>query len=169
MLGRAPVLDFDGTIAVLDVDWVGLRKRLGVTRIDDLWTGRRAADWEIVARAETDAARVAEPVETVCAALGDTAVFAVLTSNSERCVRAFFDRWPDLAGRLVHIAGRETLAGPKSNFARFSRAYRLCAETTASWRGSNPVVYVGDAAYELAFAGRLGAFTLHPKDLVKPV
>ena len=37
MLGRAPIVDFDGTLARLDVDWDGLRRSLGLGSLDDLW------------------------------------------------------------------------------------------------------------------------------------
>jgi phosphoglycolate phosphatase-like HAD superfamily hydrolase len=167
MLGPAPVVDFDGTVAKLEIAWADLRERAGVRRIDELWTIDRpdswapdswAPDpWADVTHAETAAATAAAPVDAVVRHLADCHAVAVLTSNAEAAVEAFLDRFPDLAGRVVAIVGRETLAGPKSDFATFERGYRLCVEATADARGDGPVVYVGDMDYELDFAQRLGA------------
>ena len=77
MLGRAPIVDFDGTLARLDVDWDGLRRRLGLGSLNDLWETRGSrrdgwmddAGWRAVTAAEIDAARDAEPVAPMVAAL----------------------------------------------------------------------------------------------------
>ena len=37
MLGLTPILDFDGTITELPVDWSSLRRQLGIHQIVDLW------------------------------------------------------------------------------------------------------------------------------------
>ena len=159
-LGPAPILDFDGTIARLDVDWRALREQLGVQRIDDLWAPGEENRWEIVRKAEDDGAAMAEPCSAVVAALTDAETIAVLTSNAESSVAAFMHRFPDLAARVRLVVGRALLEGPKTNFDVFARGFERCVEATAVERGSGDVVYVGDMQYELDFAGRLGAIAI---------
>jgi phosphoglycolate phosphatase-like HAD superfamily hydrolase len=157
MLGRAPVVDFDGTVARLEVAWGQLRQTAGVRRIDELWSRDEPDVWDGVTRAEAEAAAAAAPVEAVVRHLETAHAVAVLTSNAERSVAAFLERFPDLGRRVVTVVGRETLAGPKSDFEVFERGYRRCVEATAEARGDGAVIYVGDMDYELDFARRLGA------------
>jgi phosphoglycolate phosphatase-like HAD superfamily hydrolase len=155
-LGSAVVSDFDGTLAHLDIAWDALRETLSVARIEDLWADREMQRWETVTRAEVDAARTALPVPFVMHALSSVAAIAVLTSNDERAVETFLDRWPDLRSKVRTVVGRRTLAGPKSDFEIFSVGYaRCCAAIAAHDRAR--IAYLGDRAYELDFARRLGA------------
>jgi phosphoglycolate phosphatase-like HAD superfamily hydrolase len=159
-LGPAPIVDFDGTLASLPVDWPTLRERLKVTRIDDLWrrddSVRRDA-WSEVTQVEVTAAARAHPVDAMVHLLGRVEGFAVLTSNSSRAVERFLEDRTHLRGKVVAIVGREALAGPKSDLSRFSDGFARCAAATAPLRGRGDVVYVGDQTYELDFARRLGA------------
>lgn len=160
-LGPAPILDFDGTIARLRVDWQALREQLGVQRIDDLWAAGQQNLWEIVRKAEDHGAATAEPCSSVVAALTSAETIAVLTSNAESSVAAFMHRFPDLAARVRLVVGRKQLGGPKTNFEVFARGFERCVEATAVERGGDDVVYVGDMQYELDFAGRLGAIAIN--------
>jgi len=160
MFGPAPIVDFDGTIAALAVDWAGLRASLGVARIDDLWSRSSTNDWDVVAEAEADAARRAAPYTAVVDELMRSDTFAVLTSNSERAVTEFLRDHPVLADRIAIVVGRESLRGPKTTFTVFADGFHRCADATASARGTGPIVYVGDQTYELDFARRLGASAL---------
>ncbi|MCZ7528824.1 MAG: hypothetical protein M5U14_22075 [Acidimicrobiia bacterium] len=161
MLGRAPIVDFDGTLAALDVDWAGLRRTLGVARILDLWSEPGGGRWAVVDDAELRAATSAHPVSPVIGHLGAADAFAVLTNNCERSVWRFLERFDELAGRARAVVGRETLQGPKTDFTVFARGFATCVEATAPERGPEDVVYVGDQDYELEFASRLGARSLH--------
>jgi phosphoglycolate phosphatase-like HAD superfamily hydrolase len=159
-LGPAPIVDFDGTLVSLPVDWPALRERLRVARIDDLWRrdGPASRDaWSEVMQAEVAAAARAHPVDATVNLLGRAEGFAVLTSNSGRAVERFLEDRTDLSGKVVAIVGREALGGPKHDLSRFSDGFSHCAEATAPLRGRREVVYVGDQAYELDFARRLGA------------
>jgi phosphoglycolate phosphatase-like HAD superfamily hydrolase len=156
ILGPAPIADFDGTIARLPVDWNALRHQLNVRSVRDLWA-LSADEWDQVTEAEVRAAALAEPLWPVLRRLAGTSGFAVLTSNSERAVCTFFDRFPAESARMVHLVGRETLGGPKEDQDVFRRGYQACLEATQALRGEAPPVYVGDASYELAFAESLGA------------
>jgi phosphoglycolate phosphatase-like HAD superfamily hydrolase len=168
MLGRAPIVDFDGTLARLDVDWDGLRRSLGLGSLDDLW--RRVdtdsdgwADdpgWRAITAAEVDAARCAEPVAPLVSALAACAGFAVLTANSEAAVAAFLDPQPELRARCLAVAGRETLRGSKRNPVAFARGFRRCADATAAAREGETPVYVGDLPWELVAARRMGAVAI---------
>ena len=158
-LGPAPVVDFDGTIARLRVDWAELRTRLGVHSIDDLWPGNAIA-WELVAADETAAADRAEPIDAVVDALRRTTTFAVLTNNGAGAVKRFFARHPDLHTKLAVVIGREQLGGPKTDFSRFRSGFAACVAATAAQRGPEAIVYAGDQDYELAFARHLGAHTV---------
>jgi phosphoglycolate phosphatase-like HAD superfamily hydrolase len=165
MLGLAPVVDFDGTLARLDIAWQALRDRSGVVRIDELWQRDTADVWHDITEAETRAAAIAPPLEAVVVHLERVEAIAVLTSNSEASVSTFLRRFPDLERRVIRIVGRETLAGPKTEFTVFERGYQECVAATADARGSQPVIYVGDMDYELEFARRLGATAVAVADL----
>jgi phosphoglycolate phosphatase-like HAD superfamily hydrolase len=160
MLGLAPVLDFDGTLAQLDVDWPALRAKLNVERIEELWS--RANGWDVVTDAEVRAAETALPV-LPAAMLSGVRCFAVLTSNDARAVRRFMDRFPQLRERLTTVVGREELGGPKSDFACFELGIRQCMD---AMNIDELTTYVGDAPYELDFARRLGLTAIDVRELV---
>jgi phosphoglycolate phosphatase-like HAD superfamily hydrolase len=155
-LGTAVVSDFDGTLANLDIPWQTLRDQLSVARIEELWKDPDMQRWQIVARAEIEAARTASPVSSVIDALGSAPAIAVLTSNDETAVDTFLERWPALRSRVCLVVGRRTLAGPKTDFEIFSAGFAQCLRAVAA-RDSADVAYVGDQEYELDFARRLGA------------
>jgi phosphoglycolate phosphatase-like HAD superfamily hydrolase len=161
ILGPAPITDFDGTLARLDVPWDGLRAQLGVTRIADLWHDHALERWTQVSHAEERAAQIADAVPEMQSALAHTKSFAVLSSNSESAVWRFLERFADLGSRVRAVVGRETLDGPKDDFEVFARGFTMCAEATATARSESSIIYVGDMPYELAFARRLGARTVH--------
>ena len=168
MLGPAPVVDFDGSIARLEVAWAALREAAGVRRIDELWTIGAPDAWADVTSAEEAAASVAAPLSAIVTHLEAANAVAVLTSNAEASVAAFLARFPGIGRRIVTVVGRETLAGPKTDFDVFARGYQRCVDATASARGDGPVVYVGDMDYELEFARRLGATAIAVSTLESP-
>ena len=165
MLGPAPVVDFDGTVARLEIPWDGLRAALGVARIDDLWREDDPIRWEPVTAAELNAAARARLVPETMDCLLEAESVAILTSNGEAAVRRFLRRYPTLESRVAVVVGRETLRGPKSDLARFTRGFDLCVASNVASRGDGPVVYAGDSAYELDFAKKLGATTFHVDEL----
>jgi hypothetical protein len=155
MSGLAPILDFDGTIAYLDVDWSRLRAQFDVERVSDLWN-RDPSCWDLVTAAEVGAAAVARPVTATFGYLEETRGFAVLTNNSSVAVHRFFERFPELQRRMKVVVGREELGGPKTDFDRFAPGVARCIAELADGCGGDPRTYVGDSAYELRFAARLG-------------
>jgi len=155
MLGPAPILDFDGTITRLRVDWQGLRERFEVVSIEELWLGD-PAKWDVVTAAEIEAALQAPEIEAVMSLLVSVEKFAVLTSNSNLSVRAFFTRYPSLQKRLAMVCGREELAGPKTDYYRFRAGMERCLAATSVARAGGIAVFVGDAPYELVFAEKMG-------------
>jgi phosphoglycolate phosphatase-like HAD superfamily hydrolase len=157
ILGPAPIVDFDGTLACLPVAWDELRAQLGVDRIGRLWQSENADAWAIVRDTEVEAARRATPIEPVRARLEEASTFAVLTSNSEVAVAHFLQRFASLESRLAVVVGRETLAGPKRDYEVFRRGFSRCVDATASVRAGGTAVYAGDRAWELDFARQLGA------------
>jgi phosphoglycolate phosphatase-like HAD superfamily hydrolase len=165
ILGPAPIVDFDGTITVLPVDWDDLRTRLRVDLIVQLWESDSPDAWAIVRDAEIEAARLAPPREAVHDLLERSSGFAVLTSNAEGAVASFLRRFAALESRVAAVVGRETLAGPKSDYEVFRRGFEQCVAATASMRGDGHVVYTGDADWELEFARRLGAETVDARTL----
>jgi hypothetical protein len=164
-LGHAPVLDFDGTIVRLPVDWSHLRRRLGVLRINDLWTLGRPDAFSLVTDMEVEAADVGEPVDVVMHELAWATSFAVLTNNSALAVRKFFSRFPDFERRLVCVIGRDELGGPKTEIEYFTPGLRQCLDATKTARADGPAIYVGDSAYELVFARRAGMTAFDVADL----
>jgi phosphoglycolate phosphatase-like HAD superfamily hydrolase len=165
ILGPAPIVDFDGTLACLPVAWDELRAQLGVDRIARLWQFANADAWRIVRDAEVEAARRAAPLEPVRAGLEEATTFAVLTSNSEDAVAHFLRRFAALESRLAVVVGRETLAGPKHDYEVFRRGFTRCADATAQARAGGTTVYAGDAAWELDFARQLGARAVNVGEL----
>jgi FMN phosphatase YigB (HAD superfamily) len=164
MLGPAPVLDFDGTIAQLEVNWFELRRQLNVAHIEDLWT--RTDGWSTVTNAEVEAATTAAPVRPVVSILSKVQCFAVLTSNDGRAVHRFVNRFPDLRNRLTIVVGREELGGPKTDLAIFSEGVQRCLAATDLHRDGEQAVYVGDSSYELDFASQLGLKAVDVRDLI---
>lgn len=155
MLGLTPVLDFDGTITELPVDWSSLRRQLGIHQIVDIWE-RHTSSWTAITEAEVAAAMISEPIHPIFDKLSKTRQFAVVSSNSTICVRTFFDRFPAVGRRIALIIGRDELGGPKTDFDRFARAVRQCT-AALEYRGlRDTLTYVGNEAYELEFARRLG-------------
>jgi hypothetical protein len=165
ILGPAPVIDFDGTLARLCVPWGDVRDTVDVDRIDDLWERRDQQAWGVVRAAEVDAAAAAEPVPATVDALRGVVSFAVLTSNSEAAVRRFLTRFPSLEARAGLVVGRDQLGGPKTTFDVFARGFASCRRRTAAARGDGPLVYLGDRDFELRFARRLGAVATHVAEL----
>ena len=131
MLGRAPIIDFDGTLTHLPVNWAALRSRLGVRTLSAVAPDRAAA-WELVTQAEVAAATDAEVLVEVASALQSCIAFAVLTDNSESAVAAFLERHPSLARLCVLVTGRETLHASKRDPEAFERGFTLCLEATAA-------------------------------------
>lgn len=155
MLGPAPIVDFDGTIARLPVDWSGLRRKLGILSIEELWDGEPSR-WDVITAAEVAAASSAEPVRPVIDAILDAAAFAVFTSNASDAVRTFLARHPPLEERASIIVGRDELGGSKRDFRMFTRGLHMCLMSTSAAREQTPPVFVGDSEYELRLAANLG-------------
>lgn len=165
ILGPAPIVDFDGTLTRLPVDWDALRAQLQVDRISRLWQEDGTEAWSIVRKAEVEAAQHATPLEPMRAHLENSSTFAVLTANSEDAVASFLRRFTAVESRVAAIVGRETLAGPKRDFEVFKRGFTRCVTATASSRTDGQVVYAGDADWELEFARRLGAEVVDARGL----
>jgi phosphoglycolate phosphatase-like HAD superfamily hydrolase len=163
MLGLAPVLDFDGTLTNLAIDWAKLRRRLNVERIDELWS--RPNDWSIVSSEEIGAAEIADPIRPVVDGLSRVRDFAVLTSNDAAAVHRFVDRFPLLKVRLRLVIGRHELGGPKTDFSRFESGVRRCLVATGQDQGQAIPVYVGDSQFELDFARKMGMRAVDVKEL----
>jgi phosphoglycolate phosphatase-like HAD superfamily hydrolase len=160
---RAAIVDFDGTLVELGIDWPALRRTLGVRSIDDVFALEDQSMWEIVRAAEVAAAATAPAVGPVIRYLEDVSRIAILTANSSAAVDVFLRRQPLIAERVELIVARETCAGPKRRRDVFERAYRLCSDAL----GAVPeVLYVGDQDYELAFAADLGATVVDARALV---
>jgi phosphoglycolate phosphatase-like HAD superfamily hydrolase len=165
ILGPAPIVDFDGTVTVLPVDWDGIRARYQVDRMVQLWDVDSPDVWSVVRDAEVEAARQATPLAAVRRLLESSSEFAVLTSNSEDAVASFLERFPTLEWRMVLVVGRETLAGPKGDYEVFRRGFTRCVAATEAARAEGRVVYAGDADWELEFARKLGAEAVDARTL----
>jgi hypothetical protein len=166
ILGPGPILDFDGTLAHLPVDWQNLRTRLGVRSIDELWLRPSPQAFAEVTEAEVVAADYAEGIDEVLNCLASVETFAILTSNSAHAVHRFLRRHATLAVRLSDVVGREELGGPKTDFARFRPGLQRCIRAVGTASSEMPPVYVANSAYELVFARRLGAVAVDVAELV---
>ncbi len=165
ILGPAPVVDFDGTVTLLPVDWEALRDAAGVPFIEDLWRTGGLDVWAAVTEAEMEAVEQAHPIEATFRALGDVEAFAILSANSEASIHTFLARYPDVAVKVRLVVGRETLNGSKRDPDRFAHGFQLCRAATERERDGTPVIYVGDRQYELELARAAGAHALHVSDL----
>jgi phosphoglycolate phosphatase-like HAD superfamily hydrolase len=165
ILGPAPIVDFDGTVTVLPVDWDDLRARFQVDRMVQLWDSDSPDVWSVIRDAEVEAARNAAPLTAVRNLLERSSQFAVLTSNSEEAVALFLERFPTLESRMALVVGRETLAGPKGDYQVFRRGFTRCVAATKAARADGLVVYAGDADWELEFARQLGAEAVDARTL----
>jgi phosphoglycolate phosphatase-like HAD superfamily hydrolase len=152
---RIAIVDFDGTLVDLRIDWPALRSKLGVRSIDDLHHRESGDAWSVVRAEEVRAATSADAVEPVITFLEAAARVAILTANSEDAVGVFLERRPDVAARVVAVVGRESCGGPKRDQAVFGDAYARCVAALGSSDGAP--LYVGDQDYELRFAVDLGA------------
>ena len=154
MPSRLPaVVDFDGTLVDLQVDWATLVKRLGNPTLTQQFEPRfrdrlREAEMARLATAPVNRRLVAE--------LSAGGPFAILTNNSSEVVAAFLERYPELKRRCVLIVGREQLTDSKVNPVAWWSGVSRCLERLGvapgqRWR------YVGDSAYELDHARKAGA------------
>ncbi|MCU1345007.1 MAG: hypothetical protein JWL70_1273 [Acidimicrobiia bacterium] len=162
-LGPAPIVDFDGTMAYLPVDWAALRRELGVTSVDQLWAQTTEARWDTVTAAELAAAAYARPIPTTLAALARSRSFVVITDNDESVVKQFLQAYPRLTSKMVAVLGRRYHGGPKRNQDVFRRAFSQAVElvrAVPAVDATEPVVYCGDRDYELEYAAGLGARTV---------
>jgi len=154
-LGPAPIVDFDGTMAYLPVDWVTLRRRLRVGSLNELWDNDDHADWAAVTAAELTAIDRARPIPATLEALAAASGFVVVTDNHESVVSAFLSQHRQLASKVLAVFGRGYHGGPKRNQEVFERAFRAASSLVGDL--SDQVVYCGDQDYELQFATTLGA------------
>ena len=159
--GTSLVSDFDGTLAVLEVDWDELRRELGVLRIQDLWELGHPG-WDRVTEAEVVAARSAAPVPGGLTVALSYESLAVLTNNSERAVEVFLERMPMLANRVVAVMGRESLRGPKNDRAVFLQAMERLGSILGP---TGAATYMGDQDYELDYAKGLVAEVVDVRQL----
>ena len=165
ILGRAPIVDFDGTLARLDVPWDDVRQALGSGESANCGTTTHQANGLSSARRRRQ--RLAQPTSYLR--------WSELWRKPPRLPCSVPTARPRCGGfsialticesRADRVVGRETLAGPKTDFDVFARGFSACIEATAAVRDGAVVVYVGDMSYELAFARRLGARSIHVEDL----
>jgi phosphoglycolate phosphatase-like HAD superfamily hydrolase len=155
--GRVLITDFDGTLVKLAVDWPALRDRLGVQRIGDVVTRGDPELLRAIAAAEREGAMAGQPVEPALAFVRGFDRCAVLSNNSEIAIDAFLSGYPEIRTRCEVVVGRESLGGPKSEREHFVNGLEICRRALG---GSEHVVYLGDTAYELAFARELGLETI---------
>jgi phosphoglycolate phosphatase-like HAD superfamily hydrolase len=166
ILGSAPILDFDGTLGELEVDWRDLRQRLGVASVDELWERHDDRAWADVAAAEQRAASHSPIHHAMAALLQRVDALAILTDNSEAAVWAFVKRHDGVLPHPSVVVGRETLRGSKRDWLKFRRGFTLCERAIEQSRGEQATVYVGDQEYELSYARRLGAVALSTAKLL---
>jgi hypothetical protein len=153
-LGPNPIVDFDGTMAYLPVDWAALRRQLRVASMSELWERSDDAAWTAVAAAEVAATALARPIAATVQALEASQGFVVVTDNDESAVAAFLGVHPVLADKAVAVLGRRFHGGPKRDADVFARALRTAVDLLPA---GDEVVYCGDQDYELAFARAMGA------------
>ena len=77
------IFDFDGTLVNLMVDWGGIRGKLKLDSIENIWdlpSEEQAAAWKYVSEAELEGVSLLNLIETSVSILRSLD-FAVLTNN----------------------------------------------------------------------------------------
>ena len=156
LLGPSTISDFDGTLINLDIDWAQLRNQLGINSLVELWT-ESPDRWDLVTRAEVIAAGSSTFVTTVISEFHQVEELAILTDNSIHAVDAALERLPWLKERVASVVGREVLLGSKQDPAIFTKGFELATSSLSLSSNESFPTYVGDSAYELEYARKLGA------------
>lgn len=156
------VLDFDGTLVNLQIDWSALRGQLGLASIQQIWSmPERLRKRHIVqiSAAEAYAAKVAT-IDWSRLVLLCRSPYLVFTNNSEISVHVFLQRIVEERSSFpvpVAVVGRESLNGSKLDFSSF--ATNLLASIEQAFGHSvdlSKVAYYGDSEYEINYAKFLG-------------
>lgn len=151
------IVDLDGTLMNLDVNWAQVRKELEVISVGELWSWplqKRRCGWRILDAYESDAASRATLNQSALAIIKDYGSWSLLTNNGHRVacmVEQMVHRFSPCRRASV-IQSRESLQGPKESFPLFSKAIGNVRAVT----GTNHLSYLGDQDYELSYATRLG-------------
>lgn len=158
------IFDFDGTLTNLLVEWSTVKKELSIKRISDLWILKepmRQNAFDIVSAYECQGTENRLNLDRTL--LESISCFSVLTNNSEKTVKYFFELInSDMKFRQINpfsIVGRETLGGPKENEDIFRNGIELIFNQMAISDFSE-CLYVGDQDYELKYAMKIGLKTL---------
>ena len=153
VFGGPIIIDLDGTLIDLNVDWGQLRKVLGVTSITELWRFSDQSIWSKVSDAELNAAKTSRLNDELIALIGSSSQVAVFSNNSNCAIEETLRRIGEITKNWL-IVGREFLGGAKEDFTIFSRGIEW---TVQQWDVKpESASYVGDAVYEVDFARRLG-------------
>lgn len=152
---RYVISDFDGTITKLEVDWVNLRKSLGVDSIDRLLAYGESPSWSTLTNAELMSVTALWASGDVMNAIENAKAFSVLTNNSEKTVQRFFEIQDSVSVKPATVVGRESINGSKTNFHNFRSGIERCLNTMACEDGDE-IWYIGDSIYEIEFASKLG-------------
>ena len=164
------IFDFDGTLTNLGVDWTSLKRQLSVNTLSEVWNFpenefRSAA--ELISSFEISG--LGKELKFDIQRLRIFDQFSVLTNNSERTVKIFFDRLnaSNKCSEInpTEIVGRETLLAPKESASSFQRGIQLILTAMNIPLGSE-CFYIGDQDYELDFAGKLGLKPLSITDFL---
>jgi phosphoglycolate phosphatase-like HAD superfamily hydrolase len=157
---RFAIFDFDGTLTNLQVDWTELRRLLSISRISEIWTfsnSRLSEAMRVIA--EFECSGLTNELILERGKIESLERFSVLTNNSEKTVKMFFDSLNlglDSSKLLpTQIVGRETLLDQKENENTFIRGVQIALESMEVSVRSE-CLYIGDQTYELDFAKKSG-------------
>lgn len=153
MTKKFAIVDFDGTLINLRVDWGHLRRSLGVKSISELWNISGESQWDTVTTAEIEAVETSEINTQLIKSLQNFSQVAILSNNSNYSIKNALLRIESDSKDWL-IFGRESIEGPKEDWGLFNRVVR---KITEQWMCSlNEVVYFGDSKYEIDYAQVLG-------------
>jgi phosphoglycolate phosphatase-like HAD superfamily hydrolase len=154
-MGKNLILDFDGTLTHLSVDWSSLRNIIGLERLSDYFKlPKLEQDYVLETISKTEYAGLVNGSLIDISILEKCESWSVLTNNCEETVWSFIER-ERISKKPIMVLGRESLGGPKEDFTVFTRAIELI---TAIYQ-RHEALYVGDSDYEIQFAKRLGLVT----------
>lgn len=162
------IFDFDGTITNLNVDWKSLKAELRVETISEIWNlpkQQKKEAHKIVSEFELRGLSYKLIFnENLFTSMNH---FSVLTNNSEKIVRKFFNGINSNSIKPIidpfMVLGRETLQGPKENKTIFATNVNRILDGMKI-KSPESCIYVGDQEYELDFADKIGLIPVHIND-----
>ena len=159
------ILDFDGTITDLEVNWEEVRNCLGVSRISDVWRYDANSRIRLLNKiTEFELKGVRQELKLPVALINSFDSYYIISNNSELAINSFYygletnERLK--LKRPTMVVAREKLQGPKEDFSIFKKWIETILCNYAD-KPRSKLSYIGDQQYELDYSELLGIQPIH--------